>query len=244
MQSVSKSAPLDQTASAVLRDANGHIVPLESGDRLTQRDFHRRYLAHPKIKKAELVEGVVYVASPVRALHSGPHGLLIAWLNNYCADTPGTEMYPEATLIVDAANEVQPDGCLFRDRAHGGRLYVTPSGYLAGVPDLIVEVAASSAAYDLGAKRDLYFRLGVSEYVVALTLERTMRWHRWEAEAYTLIESDASGIWRSFLFPGLWLDGPKLWQGDRRGVQATLETGLHSPEHAAFLAQLAGYRQD
>jgi len=41
-------------------------VSLESGDHLTHEEFHRRYLERPDIKKAELVEGVVYVSSPGR----------------------------------------------------------------------------------------------------------------------------------------------------------------------------------
>lgn len=50
------------------------LPPLESGDRLTRPEFERRYAAAPHIKKAELIEGVVYVASPLRhEQHGKPH---------------------------------------------------------------------------------------------------------------------------------------------------------------------------
>jgi hypothetical protein len=53
------------------------IPPLESGDRLTRAEFERRYKATPETFKAELIEKVVYVASPVRVFHGNPHFNLV-----------------------------------------------------------------------------------------------------------------------------------------------------------------------
>lgn len=56
------------------------IPPLESGDRLTRAEFERRYEAAPEHFKAELIEGVVYVASPVRIFHGNPQfNLILGW---------------------------------------------------------------------------------------------------------------------------------------------------------------------
>ena len=41
------------------------ILPLEHGDHLTREEFERRYEAMPHVRKAELIEGVVYMPSPV-----------------------------------------------------------------------------------------------------------------------------------------------------------------------------------
>lgn len=63
------------------------IPPLENGDRLSRAEFERRYQAMPQVKRAELIEGVVYMASPLRLKsHGEPHGDLIGWLWTF--DTP------------------------------------------------------------------------------------------------------------------------------------------------------------
>jgi Uma2 family endonuclease len=121
---------------------------LESGDRLTREEFHRRYCERPDIKKAELVEGVVYVASPLRFdVHAEPHAGVVTWLGTYTARTSGVRLGDNATVYLDAENEVQPDAILWRDEPGGPRL--TEDGYLDGPPQLVVEVAASRASYDL-----------------------------------------------------------------------------------------------
>ena len=91
-------------------------VSLESGDHLTREEFHRRYLARPDIKKAELVEGVVYVSSPVRFdRHGQQQFLVITWLGVYVSMTPGVEPGGDnATVYLEGGNEVQPDALLWR----------------------------------------------------------------------------------------------------------------------------------
>ncbi len=66
------------------------VLPLEPGDRLTRAEFERRYAAMPLVKKAELIEGVVYMPSPVRVQrHGHPHLHLGTWLGVYESGTPG-----------------------------------------------------------------------------------------------------------------------------------------------------------
>jgi hypothetical protein len=48
------------------------VLPLENGDRLSRYEFERRYQAMPNLRKAELLEGVVYImASPLRIKSHG-----------------------------------------------------------------------------------------------------------------------------------------------------------------------------
>src|SRR2546421_625978 len=90
------------------------IPPLENGDRLTRAEFERRYEAMPELKKAELIEGVVYVPSPVRhEQHGGPQFALSTWLGHYQAFTPGVRGSDNATVRLDLNNEPQPDEVLF-----------------------------------------------------------------------------------------------------------------------------------
>ncbi|GAB4149416.1 MAG: Uma2 family endonuclease [Cyanobacteria bacterium J069] len=214
------------------------MPPLESGDRLTRAEFERRYQATPEHFKAELIEGVVYVASPVRVFHGNPHFNLITWLGVYSAATPGVSGSDNATTRLDMDNEPQPDALLRIET--GGTSTISEDGYIEGAPELIAEIAASSAAIDLGAKQNAYRRNGVQEYLVWQTFENHLSWFRLQAEAYVLIEPDADGIIRSSVFPGLWLDVPALLEGKMMEVLNALQAGLADPAHQAFVAQLDG----
>lgn len=198
-------------------------IPLESGDRLTRAEFERRYSARPDIKKAELVEGVVYVASPVRTPdHGQPHFDMTTWLGVFVAANPGLIRATDATVRLDADNELQPDLCLARDKEHGGSCSIDEDGYLTGAPELIVEIAASSASYDLGAKMHVYRRNGVREYIVWQILEQRMDWFRLNEGAYPAVAPDARGVIESAAFPGLKLDVPAMLRGDLKAVLAAL----------------------
>jgi len=214
--------------------------PLESGDRLSRAEFERRYCAHPEIKKAELIEGVVYVASPVRIeQHSEPHANIIFWLGYYRATTPGLRMADNGTLRLDADNEPQPDVCLWIDEQSGGQTRINQADYLEGTPEFIVEVAASSATYDLHDKLNAYRRNGVKEYLVLLPYEQKVIWYIWQEGEYHQLAPDEQGILRSQVFPGLYFQPTLFWSGDLAGLLALLQQGINSPEHAAFVQQLA-----
>ena len=214
--------------------------PLENGDRLTRLEFERRYAAMPKLNKAELIEGVVYMPSPVRVKNHGkPHGQIMGWVVFYCAATPGIECADNTTLRLDPDNEPQPDVALWLPEAAGGSAHISEDDYLEGAPEMIVEVASSSAAYDLHDKMNAYRRNGVEEYVVWRVYDRQIDWFLLEAERYTRIAPDADGILQSRTFPGLRLCVPALLDGDLARVLAELQIGLASEEHAAFVKRLA-----
>lgn len=213
---------------------------LESGDHLTRAEFEWRYQRRPDIKKAELIEGVVYImASPVRFVqHGRPHADIMGWLVVYKAATPGVESGDNATVRLDMDNEPQPDACLRIEATYGGQSHLDADGYVAGAPELIVEVAASSASYDLHSKLNAYRRNGVQEYIVLLTEERQLRWYQLREGQYVLLPPDASGFIHSAIFPGLWLDTQALLAGNMARVLEVLQQGLAAAEHAAFVAML------
>jgi Uma2 family endonuclease len=213
---------------------------LQNGDRLTRSEFERRYKAMPHIKKAELIEGVVYIPSPVRfEQHAEPHGSIVGALVAYRAATPGVRVGDNTTIRLDIDNEPQPDIALLIDPQCGGQTRISEDGYLEGGPELIVEVAASSASYDLHDKLNAYRRNGVREYVVWRVEDGVMDWFRLEAETYVRITPDARGIIRSRAFPGLWLNIKAMLAGEIAKALADLQKGLKSKEHAAFVKQLA-----
>jgi Uma2 family endonuclease len=219
--------------------ANGAIPLLENGDRLTRAEFERRYEAMPHLKKAELIEGEVYMPSPVGyRRHGHPHKRLGTWLGIYELDTPGVEAGDNSTVRLDLDNEPQPDVFLIIQPERGGQARISEDDYIEGAPELVAEVASSSASYDLGKKLHVYRRSGVREYVVWRVLDRQIDWFvNHEGEFQPLLPG-ADGILRSTIFPGLWLDPAALVRGERARIKAVLQQGLNSPEHAAFVARL------
>jgi Uma2 family endonuclease len=216
------------------------IPPLENGDRLTRAEFERRYDAMPELKKAELIDGEVYIPSPVRQdRHSHPHTQLVTWLGIYEIGTPGVEAGDNGSIRLDLDNEPQPDAFLFLRPECGGQARISEDDYLEGAPELVAEVAASSVSFDLGRKRDVYRRHSVREYVVWRVVDRQLDWFVNREGRFEPLSPGADGVLRSTVFPGLWLDPAALVRGDLTRVMAILQQGLNSPEHADFVARLA-----
>jgi Uma2 family endonuclease len=196
-------------------------VSLETGDNLTREEFHRRYLARPDIKKAELIDGVVYVPSPVRLRrHGRPHGFVMGWLSHYVAAVPDVVLGDNTTVYLDGGGEVQPDAFLWWPGSGSGR--ETDDDYFEGAPQLIVEVAASSVSYDLHQKKEAYRRDGVPEYVVWRVEDRAIDWFRLQDGQYVLVDPDAHGLIESTQFPGLKLHVESMLAGDLGAVLAHL----------------------
>ena len=196
---------------------------LESGDRLTRDEFHRRYCRRPDIRKAELVNGVVYVPSPARWGKHGKHQSIVQWwLGTYVIDHPKIGVGDNDTVYLSTDDEVQPDAFLFRLTGSNKGAQVTEDGYIVGAPELVVEVAASSASYDLHDKKEAYRRAGVLEYITWRVLDEAIDWFRLVNGEYVLIQPDADGMIESSVFPGLRLDVTAMLSGDRARVLAAL----------------------
>jgi Uma2 family endonuclease len=215
------------------------IPRLETGDHLTREEFERRYEAMPALKKAELIEGVVYVPSAVRfEQHGKQHADLMTWLGVYRAHTPGVHAGDNTTVRLDMDNEPQPDAVLLIDPTHAGQAQIDADGYIAGAPEFAAEVASSSASLDLNAKSRVYRRNGVREYLVWRVLDQAIDWFVLRNSQYERLALGPSGWYQSQIMPGLWLDPDALVRGDLLQVLQRLQQGLASPEHAAFVTKL------
>jgi Uma2 family endonuclease len=213
------------------------VVPfLEPGDRLSRDEFERRYQAMPHVKKAELIEGVVHMPSPVRyEAHAEPHSLLVTCLGIYRFHTPCVITADNGTVRLDQDNEPQPDATLLLDPRRGGQTTISADDYIEGAPELVAEVASSTVSYDLHSKKNVYRRNGVREYLVWRVRDREIDWFTLRGSDFVSLTADASGIVRSEVFPGLWLNVPALISGDLPAVLAALQMGVDSAEHAAFV---------
>jgi Uma2 family endonuclease len=192
----------------------------------------------PDLKRAELIEGIVYMSSPVSNHHDGCHIVLAAWLANYAAATPGCFPSLEGTWRMGRSDVPQPDLGLMIRPEYGGQSTVE-GPYYAGAPELIVEVAVSSYSRDFGVKKRLYERVGVREYLIAVPRQWELVCHGLTPTGFQTFEPGTDGIFRSGIFPGLWLDLDALWNLDLARMNTLLQQGLATPEHAAFAAQVA-----
>ena len=235
------NAPFPRSPNAGAASATSPECMLENGDRLARAEFERRYEARPDIKKAELIEGVVYMPSPTRSgSHARPHAAAITWLGSYAASTPGVQVNDNPTVRLDLDNEPQPDVVLLIDPDAGGQARVSDDDYIEGAPELVAEITASSASYDLHDKLQAYRRNGVREYVVWRTLERRIDWFELVDGAYRPLPPDKAGLVHSSVFPGLRLAVDAMQRGDLATVLRELQRGLGEAPHGAFVARLAG----
>ena len=214
-------------------------VDLNSGDQMLREEFHRLYEQTPEDFKAELIGGIVYVASPLHPSHGKPHLLLGLLVALYEGRTPGVDASDNTTIFLGKKGEPQPDLYLRILPEYGGQSSTNQDGYVEGAPELVVEVAHSSRAIDLHKKKEDYARYGVREYLVCCVKEQQLRW--FDLVAGTELEPE-DGIYRLRTFPGLWINGPALVARNHAQLMSTLEQGLATPEHVAFVRQLAERR--
>jgi Uma2 family endonuclease len=228
---------------AFLMTTSPRIPELCSGDVLTRDEFERRYEAMPQVKKAELIEGVVAMGSPVRLQHHGaPESALSFWLGCYRAVTPGLLVASNTTVRLDLDNEFQPDLLLCVPEHAGGQARIDADDFVAGAPELVVEVAASSVSRDLHQKLAVYRRNGVREYVVHRVDDAAVDWFVLAHGAYERQVADGQGRYHSRQFPGLCLDVPALLRSDLAGVRAAVDHAIAAAaaEHAALVQRLLG----
>ena len=213
------------------------LLELHSGDRMTREEFHRIYKQMPEGFRAELIGGIVYVASPLKRGHGTAHFFVNGVLFAYMGRTPGVEGGDNTTILLGEEGEPQPDAYLRVLPEFGGQSGTTADDYVDGPPELIVEIASSSRAIDLHRKKDDYTRYGVQEYLVLCLLESELKWFDLKSGVELTVPDD--GIVRAKTFPGLWIHGEALLAKDYSRLMQTLEAGLATPEHAKFVQRLA-----
>ena len=215
------------------------VPPLQNGDRLDRIEFERRYDAMPHLKKAELINGVVYMpAAAIRfEQHGAPHFDLISWMGLYRTGTPGIRGGDNSSLRLDMLNEPQPDAFLLILKEFGGQARIDKEGYVTFGPELIGEVTASTASYDLHDKLKVYQRHRVQEYIVWRVVDQEIDWFRLQGQRYVPLVPNAA-VFRSQVLPGLWLHARALIEGDMVRVARVAQKGLASTEHKAFVEKL------
>ncbi len=217
---------------------NSTIPPLENGDKLTRIEFEHRYEKMPKLKKAELIEGIVYMSAALRfRKHGKPHAHIMGWLAQYEAFTPRVESADNATVRLDGDNEPQPDALLRIQE--GGQSSISEDDYVEGAPELIIEIAASTVSLDLHEKLKVYQRNQVQEYLIWRVYDCEFDWFRLKEGKYIKLEPDEKGIIKSEIYAGLWLDINALLAGNLAKVLEILQQGIVSKEHQNFVNQLS-----
>jgi Uma2 family endonuclease len=251
MSTATKQKPGPELANSRVAE---RIPLLRNGDRLSGEEFDRRFKAMPNLKKAELIDGRVYLPSPAynplqgldRTMsspvsfrgHAKPHFHSIGWLWLYTGSTLGTEGGDNGSIRLDLDNRPQPDAFVLIAPSYGGQARISDDDYVEGAPELIVEISHSSVSYDLHEKLDAYRRNGVQEYVVWRVEDQVMDWFALQDGQFVRLPLSPDGLYRSVVLPGLWVDPDALIRVDIPRVIEVLQQGLASPEHAAFVEQL------
>jgi hypothetical protein len=208
---------------------------------MSRAEFHKIYEQMPKHFKAELIGGVVYVASPLKLQHAKDDSSLGSLFWNYAARTPGVETGHNATVILGDDGEPQPDVFLRIRPEFRGQSTTSATGYILGAPELLGEVALSSKSVDFHVKLDEYARYGAMEYLVMCVKEKKLRWFDLRTKEELL--PDADGVYRVRAFPGLWINGEALFTENFCRALDTLDLVLTSPEHAAFVQRMGKARE-
>ncbi len=216
------------------------LPSMRMGDNFTRDEFMRLWEMSPRIKRAELIRGVVYMPSPLSVEHGGFESSVGGWVFNYMVATPGLASEHNATTFL-LADVPQPDINLRILPECGGKTAIVGK-YLSGPPELLVEICFTSAAYDLHQKFDLYEEAGVQEYLAIVLGEKQIRWYTLEDSRYEVMQPEEDGVHRSRVFPGLWLHSAGLFNADMGQLMACLHEGIASAEHGDFVRELAARR--
>jgi Uma2 family endonuclease len=222
------------------RAAQRLLPPLQHGDRLTHAQFMERYEKMAPNVKAERIEGIIHMpaAALSQQFHGRPHAAIMTWLGAYWVATPGTDLGDNSTIILDIDNDPQSDACLSILDSHGGKVKLNADGYIVGAPELVVEITASSLSFDLGDKLNAYRRNGVLEYLVHRVYDGQIDWFVLRDGQYQNLPVNDDGVYRSEIFPGLWLKAEALITGNRPEVMAVLQQGIAGEAHRDFVNRL------
>ena len=228
--------------STIVPASHATTAGLVEGEHLEQPEFHRRYEATPPKFRAELIDGVVFRHGRIGIVHGDSSAACIYCLGLYKMGTRGVRSLGSTTLILGPRSELQPDASLLIRPEFGGQSSEA-GGFIRGAPELVVEIADKATRYvDLGPKLADYGRAGVQEYVVRALDPDEVLWFRHVDGSLKRVVPDADGLYRSVVFPGLWLDPVALLAGDLPRLEQVVGQGLATPEHAAFVARLAANR--
>jgi Uma2 family endonuclease len=209
---------------------------LVNGESMSQPEFHRRYLAGSDGTRWELIRGTVFQVPPRTEPNGRYTALLGGLVTHYELSTPGVCPALGITRILGDRSEPQPDLIMRLLPGYGGLAKLDEDQYLVGPPELVVEVAHSTRSIDMNGKRADYLAAGVQEYLVLCVEEEEI--HYFHFPSKQKLKADKAGVWKSRVFPGLWIDGPALIACDGLRLVAAVQKGLATPDHADFVRRL------
>ncbi len=212
---------------------------LKNGERLSREEFHLRYKAMDENIKAELIKGIVFFQTKVTATHAQSSAKMISWLGFYSIKNLHSSLSNHVTFIINGKNEFQPEAILRIDEDFGGKSWVNDDDYLEGAPELIVEISASTASYDLHDKLEIYEQKGVQEYIVWRVLDNQIDWFSLEKGKYQRLSANNQGIIESKVFAGLRLNIKAMLEENLQQVLTDLQKGLQSKKYKEFAKQLS-----
>lgn len=213
------------------------LEPLRDGERIKRDEFEHRAKAFPDVGRVELIDGVVHVMSPISLFgHGLPHGEMVYWMKKYTRKTKGVFCSNPTSIRIDDENEPEPDAILYIDPERGGRAGIDDE-YLTGAPELVVEISNTTTGKDLNIKLPLYERDGIREYIVWRVEDEEIDWFVLRESGYERLPF-ADGIYRSEVFPGLWLDVLAMVRLDGDEIDRVLDLGLATIEHTDFVHRL------
>ncbi len=211
---------------------------LYNGDKMTREEFHSIYETLDVKIKAELLGGIVFISSPLKQPHALKHPRVNTLLDTYQAFTTGVQFSNNATVLLGRSDVVQPDLFLRILPEFGGQSKNSHDDYVAGAPELVVEIAHSSKSMNLHLKRTRYARAGVLEYIVVCLYPQKVYFFQLQSGKKN-IYSSTDGFLKSTVFPGLWIDINALFEMDYTKSMDFLNQGLSSNEHSAFVDLLS-----
>jgi len=221
---------------STFRQANPVAGWLENGDRRSQADFRHLRLSCHDGEDFELIWGEVFRTTPCVARDPDVLPLLAGVFRPYRDATRGIALERHPTTILGVDTEVRPVLLLLYSSAAGGSSRYDEEGNVTGPPEMVVEVANSTRSLEMHAKLWAYRESGVREYLVLCVEEREIHWSHFPSKRE--LKPDKAGVWKSRVFPGLWVDGPALFDEDAAKLVETVRLGLASPQHAAFVRRL------
>jgi Uma2 family endonuclease len=184
-------------------------------------------------QKADLLDGVIYMASPDSPEAAEVNGFLQTLLNYFTRRLELGKVYgPRSAfrLFPDSHESWAPEpdvAFIRRERTH-----LWKGSVFQGPPDLAVEIVSTdSIDRDTITKREAYERAGVKEYWIIDLIQGKCTFLRLENDAYR--EVVASGtVFRSEVIGGFWLDTGWLFAEELPPPDVCLEKILRSPEQA------------
>ena len=161
-------------------------------------------------QKADLIDGVIYMASPDNTEANDLNAWLVMVVRGYARRKKLGNVYcSRVALRLNKRNSPEPD-LLFVKRE---RQHLVKRGYIDGPADLVMEIVSpDSIERDYIKKRRQYQRFGVPEYWIIDPLRRRVVFLRLEADGKYRAARAVKGVLSSDVLPGFRLRAAQLWR--------------------------------